>query len=302
LSKAAEDIASGNLNIKLPVIKSGDEVGRLTHSFDYMKSSLKKYIEDLTKTTAAKERIESELKIAHDIQMGILPKIFPPFPDRRECDIYADIKPAKEVGGDLYDFFFLDDDHLCITIGDVSGKGVPASLFMAITITLIKAKAAKGLTPGKVLHRVNDDLSLDNPSLMFVTLFIGILNVRTGELEYCNGGHNPPYLIRADGTIKALEGTSGMALGVMEDFSYKSKKIVLQKGESVFLYTDGVTEAMNKKDELFSEKRLEEKLSVIKEKSVKEIVSGIMQEITAFSQGVEQSDDITMIALRFYGK
>jgi sigma-B regulation protein RsbU (phosphoserine phosphatase) len=191
LAGAAKDIATGNLDIELPTIKSRDEVGKLADSFNYMKSSLKEYIKELTETTAAKERIESELKIAHDIQMGILHKIFPPFPDRPELDIYATLEPAKEVGGDLYDFFFMDDDHLCFTVGDVSGKGVPASLFMAITMTLIKTKATKGLSPDKVLSRVNEDLSMDNPSMMFVTVFLGILNIRTGELEYSNGGHNP---------------------------------------------------------------------------------------------------------------
>lgn len=286
---------------ELPV-KYKDEVGKLAESFLFMEDALRQYIINLQETTAAKERIESELKIAHDIQMGILPKIFPPFPDRSEFDIYATIEPAKEVGGDLYDFFFMDDYHLYFAIGDVSGKGVPASLFMAVTKTLIKAKATKGLTPQRVLSRVNQDLSMDNPSLMFVTLFLGILNIRTGEMEYSNGGHNPPYLIHSNGDLEPLEMTQGMALGVMEDFLYQSKKIVLQKGDTIFLYTDGVTEATNEKEALFSEKRLEKEISVLKDKPIEEFAAGVMEKIRAFCQGVPQTDDITMMLLRFFGQ
>ncbi len=301
LSSATEGIATGNLDIELPPIKSRDEVGQLANSFNHMKTSLKQYIQELTETTAAKERIESELKIAHDIQMGMLPKIFPAFPKRKEFDIYATIEPAKDVGGDLYDFFFLDEDHLCFTVGDVSGKGVPASLFMAITQTLIKTKATKGLTSATVLSRVNEDLSLDNPSLMIVTLFLGILNIRTGELEYCNGGHNPPYIIRASGELEPVETTDGMALGVMEDFHYKSKKVVLRKGDTLFLYSDGVTEAMSEKDELFTEERLEKELKLLRDKPIQELINGIMDKLRAFSKGAPQSDDITMMRLKFYG-
>lgn len=302
LVNATENIAAGNMEIELPLIKSSDEVGKLTHSFGDMKRSLKQYIEELTETTAAKERIESELKIAHDIQMGMLPKIFPAFPNRKEFDIHATIEPAKDVGGDLYDFFFLDEDHLCFTVGDVSGKGVPASLFMAITQTLVKTKATKGLTSATVLNRVNEDLSLDNPSLMFVTLFLGILNLRTGELEYSNGGHNPPYIIRANGELESVETTKGMALGVVEDFHYQSKKVVLGKGDTIFLYSDGVTEAMNEKDELFTEERLEKELKLLKDEPIQEMINGIMEKLRAFSKGAPQSDDITMMRLKFYGE
>jgi sigma-B regulation protein RsbU (phosphoserine phosphatase) len=183
--------------------KFRDEVGRLAESFVFMRS---------------------ELQIAHDIQMGILPKEFPPFPDRHEFEIYATLEPAKEVGGDLYDFFFVDDDHLCFAVGDVShlcfavgdvsGKGVPAALFMAVSKTLVKMEASKGLPAAEVLSRVNRQLAQDNPSLMFVTLFLGILNVRTGEVEYSSGGHDPPYVLSASGEIQPLELTDGVMLGV----------------------------------------------------------------------------------------
>lgn len=301
LSRATEDIGVGNLDVELPMIRSQDEVGRLSASFESMKSSLKQYIEELKETTAAKERIESELKVAHDIQMGILHKIFPPFPDRKEFDIFATIEPAKEVGGDLYDFFFLDDDHLCFVVGDVSGKGIPAALFMAVTKTLIMTKATKGLTSDMVLNRVNEDLSLDNPSVMFVTLFLGILNIRTGELEYCNGGHNPPYILHKNGEIESLEMTGGMALGVMEDFSYQSKKIHIQERDTLFLYTDGVTEAINRNEELFSEERLEKDLVNLYGRPLNAMVDGVMERIREFSQGMPQADDITMMVLRYFG-
>ena len=301
LSRAAEHIASGNLDIELPLIKTRDEVGILADSFNFMKSSLRQYIAELKETTAAKERIESELKIAHDIQMGFLPKTFPPFPDRPEFDIYATLAPAKEVGGDLYDFFFLDDEHLCFAIGDVSGKGVPAALFMAITKTLVKTKATQGLTPERVLGRVNEDLSLENEAMMFVTLFVGILNTRTGEVEYGNGGHNFPYILRENGALEVLEGTGGMALGIVDVFSYQSRKISLQRGDTLFLYTDGVTEATDKNEALFSEGRLENELNSLHEKPVKEVVTAVMQKVKDFSEGVPQADDITMLVLRYNG-
>ncbi len=298
LSAASAEIATGNLDVDLPVIRGGDEVARLAGSFDHMRVSLKQYIQDLTETTAAKERIESELKIAHDIQMGILPKIFPPFPDRHEFDIYATILPAKEVGGDLYDFFFMDEDHLCFTVGDVSGKGVPASLFMAITNTLIKTKATRGLTPDAVLSRVNEDLAMDNPSVMFVTLFLGILDIRTGELSYANGGHNPPYILRAGGEIEPMEMTGGVALGVVENFVFQSRTVQLQTGDALFLYTDGVTEAMNREDELFGEERLVRDLERLRDAPMRELIEGVMQSVQAFSSGVPQTDDITMMRLQ----
>jgi sigma-B regulation protein RsbU (phosphoserine phosphatase) len=301
LAGATESIATGNLDVAIPEIGTGDEVGKLAQSFDYMKRSLKQYIADLTETTAAKERIESELQIAHDIQMGILPKIFPPFPEMPEFDLHAALEPAREVGGDLFDFFFLDDDHLCFNVGDVSGKGVPASLFMAITKTLIKTKAAGDVPPEIILDRVNNDLSADNPSLLFVTLFLGILDIRNGTVEYCNGGHNPPYIIRANGEIEALQLTGGIALGVVEDFSFQSKRIALNEGDTLFIYSDGVTEAMNSEHELFSEARLEAELNRLRDLPVDGIITGVMEAIRRFSGDEPQTDDITVMVIRYNG-
>jgi len=301
LAGVAEEIATGNLDVAIPEITTGDEVGKLAQSFDYMTKSLKQYIADLTETTAAKERIESELQIAHDIQMGILPKIFPAFPDMPEFDLHAILEPAREVGGDLFDFFFLDDEHLCFNVGDVSGKGVPASLFMAITRTLIKTRATKDMPPEVVLNQVNQDLSEDNPSLLFVTLFLGVLNVQDGTVEYCNGGHNPPYIIRVGGEIESVAMTGGLALGVMEGFAFKSKRLVLNEGDALFIYSDGVTEAMNSRLELFSEARLEGELGRLKGLPVSDVIAGVMGKIRDFSQGEPQTDDITMMIIQYNG-
>jgi serine phosphatase RsbU (regulator of sigma subunit)/HAMP domain-containing protein len=294
----AESIASGNLDVPVELVSEKDTLGKALRK---MAQDLKSYIATIEETTAAKERIESELRIARDIQMGTLPKIFPPFPDRSEFEIYATLEPAREVGGDLYDFFFIDNDHLCFAVGDVSGKGVPAALFMAISKTLVKMKATEGLMSDEVLSRVNQDLSVDNPSLMFVTLFLGILNIRTGELDYSNAGHEPPYVIRANGDIEPLELTDGVMLGVENDFVYHSGRIVLKQGETIFVYTDGVTEAMDNDDQLFSDARVQQTLARLKEKEIKDILHGVRSEIEAFTEGTPQSDDITMLALKFYG-
>ena len=300
LAKATQDIAKGNLDVEIPVIKSRDEVGYLADSFISMKSALKQYIKDLTDTTAVKERIESELKIAHDIQMSILPKIFPPFPNRTEFDIYAVIEPAKEVGGDFYDFFLIED-NLYFVIGDVSGKGVPASLFMAVTKTLIKAKTTKGMLPDEILRRVNKDLCDGNEASMFVTIFCGLLNTQTGEVYYSNGGHNIPYLLHGDGGVELLPNTGGMALGVMEDVAYQSNKIILKTNDSLFLYTDGVTEAIDAHEEQYSDLRLKELLQRSSAFSPTEIIPEIVNDVKRFSSGVPQADDITILALQYFG-
>jgi sigma-B regulation protein RsbU (phosphoserine phosphatase) len=266
-----------------------------------MRESLKEYIGELTEATASRERMESELKIAHDIQMGILPKKFPPYPERTEFDIYAMIKPAREIGGDFYDFFFVDDEHLCFVIADVSGKGIPAALFMALTKTLIKAKATVGLTPDKIISRVNEDLCIGNDMSMFVTVFCGILNVMTGEVQFTNGGHNPPLLIKGNGDVSYLETSGELLVGAMEEAQYTTRSIMLGQGDSLFFYTDGVTEAMNERNELFSEERLQKGLSIYQGKTVDQVISAVMQEITEFTGSTPQSDDITMMMITYKG-
>jgi phosphoserine phosphatase RsbU/P len=247
-----------------------------------------------------KERMEEALKLAHDIQMSMLPKIFPPFPERHEFDIFAAIAPAKEVGGDLYDFFFIDDDHLCFAVGDVSGKGVPASLFMAVTKTLFRSTAGNGGTPGEILARLNAQICRDNESCMFVTFFCAILNIRTGQVDYSNGGHNLPYYLYRDG-VSPLENTGGRALGLVEHSPYATRRMVLRPGEGLLLYTDGVTEAMNTSETLYSDQRLVQFLGTNRGSAPRQIIGDLIGDVRQFAGGAAQSDDITVLALLYLG-
>jgi serine phosphatase RsbU (regulator of sigma subunit) len=253
----------------------------------------------LTEAYVEKQRMEEALKLAHDIQMSMLPKRFPPFPHRPEFALYAAIEPAREVGGDFYDFMLIDDDHLGFAIGDVSGKGVPASLFMSVAKTLLRVTAGKRSHPGAVLAELNNELCRDNDTGMFVTLFYGILHLRTGKLEYGSGGHNPPYVLSQNGAAEALEQTGGMALGILEGVTYRTKQITLQAGEGLFLYTDGVTEAMDSAGNLFSERRLQEFLQRAPKLSPTELIQNVVSEVKRFSCGAEQSDDITALAIQY---
>jgi len=253
----------------------------------------------LTEAYIEKERIEETLKLAREIQMSILPQRFPPFPNRTEFDIFATIEPAKEVGGDFYDFFFIDHDHLFFCIGDVSGKGVPASLFMAVTRTLIKAKTKKDMLPDEVLTEVNEELCIDNDTAMFVTIFCGILNTRTGELSYCNGGHNSPYLYSLNHGIRALDDNRGMALGIFDEAYYTTGELTLSAGEGIFLYTDGVTEAIDSNGNMYSDERLNTFLENQRGINTQEITQNILIELKNFSYGIQQADDITTMAIKF---
>ncbi len=302
MANAIENMGGGNLDVRLPAVRSRDEVGVLAKAFDEMRLSLKKHIRELTETTAAKQRIESELKIARQIQMSILPKIFPPFPDRKDVDIYAVISPAKEVGGDFYDFFQIDATRICFVIGDVSGKGVPASLFMAVTKTLVKARATTGSTPGQVLTRVNQELSEGNDENMFVTIFIAILDLSTGELSYANGGHNPPLLVLKEGEVTFIKGADNPVVGVIEGVNYTTKSVLLQTGDWLCMYTDGVTEAMDETGQFFGEKRMVEHIMGLKKGSLKEKIQSLKEEVERFAEGVPQADDITIMAVQFGGR
>jgi phosphoserine phosphatase RsbU/P len=278
--------------------KSRDEVGKLAQSFITMEHALRQSVRDLKETTAAKERIESELKIARDIQMSMVPKTFPPFPHRPEFELYATLVPAREVGGDFYDFLFIDDHHLCFVIGDVSGKGVPAALFMAVTRTLFRTVASKVSSPDKILSLLNHEICRGNDSCMFVTVFCAVLDIRTGEVEYSNGGHNLPYFVGHHATA-SLRNTGGTALGCTTDVSYRSEKIVLQAGDGLFLYTDGVTEAMDETGNQFSELRLEDFLHQSNGSSVTELIHGAVDKVKSHAAGAAQSDDITALAIKF---
>jgi phosphoserine phosphatase RsbU/P len=278
--------------------KSQDEVGKLAESFITMEHALRQSVRELKETTAAKERIESELKIAREIQMSMVPKTFPPFPNRPEFDLYATLIPAREVGGDFYDFLFIDDNHLCFAIGDVSGKGIPAALFMAVTRTLFRTTASKVSAPDKILSLLNVEMCRNNDTCMFVTVFCAVLDTRTGEIEYSNGGHNLPYLI-SHGEISRLKNTGGMLLGFRDNVTYRAEKLVIREGDGLVLYTDGVTEAMDERGNQFSEKRLAEFLQQANGSSATELIRGAVDQVRRHSGSAPQSDDITALALKY---
>jgi sigma-B regulation protein RsbU (phosphoserine phosphatase) len=300
LAVATREIGTGNLDFKLPEIRSKDEIGQLADGFLMMQGQLKEYIRNLKEVTAAREKIDSELKIAHDIQQGIIPKTFPPFPHRNDVDIHALLIPAREVGGDLYDYFFVEDDVLAVTIGDVSGKGIPASLLMAITRTLFRSRTQKNMKVNEIVQDINSDLCRDNENAMFVTFFLGLINLKTGNMEYCNAGHNYPYVISRDGNTICLEQTHGTPLGLFEEMKYGSASVRIHKKDCLVLYTDGVTEAMDKDGNLFGDQRLEDVLSNPgHDYVVKEITRCILENMAEFTKNAEQSDDITMLVLSY---
>lgn len=301
LAEATEMIAAGNFSSELPAVHSHDEVGKLTLAFAAMTRNLKTYIHELTETTTAKERIQSELKMATDIQSSLLPRLFPPFPDRPELDIYASMDPAKEVGGDFYDFFFIDPTNLCFLIADVADKGVPAALYMMVAKTLLKAEGQRLGDPDQVLASVNSILAADNDNCMFTTVFCAVLDTQSGEVRFANAGHNPPVLIRA-GEVDYLPVRPGFVLGPMPESVYTAERIVLAPGDMLFLYTDGITEATNLKGEPYGEERLRQALEKTVNQELEEINLAIRAAITNHAEGVPQSDDITMLAVKYRGR
>jgi sigma-B regulation protein RsbU (phosphoserine phosphatase) len=223
------------------------------------------------------------------------------FPQRKEFEIFAMMDPAKEVGGDFYDFFFVDDTHLCIVIGDVSGKGVPAALFMAISKTLIKTEAKEHFATDEILSQVNAILIPDNQTCLFVTVFCAILDIETGELEFSNAGHNPPLVCDRAGCYKFMKMACGFVIGVMDNIKCQNERLHMKPGDTIFLYTDGVTEAMDPEKRQFGEDRLKQALSSQKDKDIKGLIKTMRQEVSDFVRGAPQSDDITMLALQYKG-
>ena len=301
LSQAALEIAGGNLQATLPKTASRDEVGKLSESFAVMQQSLHEYIANLETATRQKEHIESELRIAHDIQMGILPKVFPPFPEHDEFSIYASMEPAREVGGDLYDFFFIDEHRFCFLIGDVSGKGVPAAFLMAVTKTMLKVVAERGVSTGEILEKVNNNLAEDNESCMFVTLFLAILDINSGVVTYSSAGHNPPVL-RTQLETSFIPPINEPVAGAMADMQYTTCSMTLANGDVLFLYTDGVTEAMNEQHEMYTDARLLSFLDQAAADDPESLIFAVNSSITGFAGNAEQSDDITMLALQYKGR
>ncbi|MDR3223409.1 MAG: SpoIIE family protein phosphatase [Methanobrevibacter sp.] len=276
------------------------EIGILSNSYQHMIKNLDKYMKNLKMLTKDKERISTELNIAKDIQESMLPKIFPAFPNRKEFDLYASNVPAKEVGGDFYDFFLIDEDHLAIGIGDVSGKGVPAALFMVVTKILIKNQNYIEKNVNEVFSRVNSILYENNNESMFVTVWFGILKISTGDISFVNAGHNFPYIKTNNGEVKALKSSRGLVLGVMEGIKYSINKLKLEKGDKIFLYTDGITEAINTKEEFFGEEKLVNILR--KYHDNKEILKMVKKGVDEFTGDEEQFDDITMLIFEYKNK
>lgn len=278
-------------------VNTGDEVQELAQSFQYMVRELHAYIQNLSQVTAEKERIGAELDVAKNIQASMLPCVFPPFPDRREFDIYASMTPAKEVGGDFYDFFLVDSDHLAIVIADVSGKGIPAALFMMISKTLLKSAAQSGLSPQAVLEKVNEQLCENNEAEMFVTVWLGILEISTGTIRCANAGHEYPAIMRKNGTFELFKDKHGFVLAGMEGTRYREYMLKLNPGDRLFVYTDGVPEATDTNNTLFGVDRMLDVLNKYKNRSCRELLVALHQSVDTFVGNADQFDDITMLCL-----
>lgn len=276
-----------------------DEIGELAHDFNRMMGDIENYVMNIRTVTAEKERIGAELSIATQIQANMLPCIFPAFPERNEFDIYATMNPAKEVGGDFYDFFMVDDRHLAIVMADVSGKGVPAALFMVIGKTLIKDHTTPGKDLGEVFTEVNELLCESNSEGLFITAFEGVIDLSSGAFRYVNAGHEIPYICKKDGRFEPYKVRAGFVLAGMEGMKYKCGELELEPGDKIFQYTDGVTEATNANNELYGMDRLTEILGENSALAPTELLPVIKNDIAGFVGEAPQFDDITMLCLEY---
>jgi len=301
LAGVAGEIGKGNFDVLIPPIRSRDEIGMFASAFNQMRISLAEHIENLKNVTAAKEKIESELKVAQEIQMGILPKILPPFPKCDYFEVDAFLTAAREVGGDLYDFFLLSPSKVCLVIGDVSGKGVPASLFMAVTQTLHRGLAHEtGLDPQILVTKMNQALCNNNSANLFVTYVFAVLDLEKGVMTYCNAGHNPFFVLKCDGNVESPVKRHGIPLGVRPNRPYGKSDLNLNIGDTLFFYTDGVTEAKNSANEFFGEERLAAvlKRAAMEHLSPLELDQSIRDALAEFVGDAEQFDDITVVSLK----
>ena len=292
LSESTQEVAKGNFDAPLPTFRHNDEVAQLRDSFGTMQQSLKQYVEELKVSTAAKAAMMSELNVAHTIQMSMIPKTFPAFPDREDLELYASLTPAKAVGGDLYDFF-IRGEKLFFCIGDVSGKGVPASLVMAVSRTLFRNISAHTDEPDHIVETMNENICEGNEQCMFVTLFVGVLDLQTGRLRYCNAGHDMPYV-----EATHLPCDSNLPVGLMPDMKYSVQEAMIAPGKILFLYTDGLTEAENGKQKQFGMQRITDVITAF-EGSPPQLIETMTDAVHAFVGDTEQSDDLTMLAFRY---
>lgn len=297
LAEQAETIADGNFDEVLLDTGRKDEIGRLVHSFSEMQQSLVNYIEKIKSTSAEKASIERELYVARDIQMSMVPRVFPPFPEREDIDLFASMTPAKEVGGDLYDFF-VENECLYFCIGDVSGKGVPASLFMAVTRNLFRVIAQQGNSPEEIAKSINHALSAENDQGMFVTMFVGKVNLKTGELTYCNCGHNPPVVCEPGKEARFLPMQYvNLALGTWDGFEFQGERIPDIREWKILLYTDGLNEAENPRYELFGNDRLIQLMNGVSQLDAEGIIQMLQEEVERHRSGASPNDDLTLLSL-----
>ena len=296
LADAADKVAQGHFDTQLPSIKYNDEIHRLRDSFENMQQSLATYVEDLKTTTAAKATIENELEIAHSIQMSMLPKTYPAFPDRKDIDIYGQVTPAKAVGGDLYDFF-IRDEKLFFCIGDVSGKGVPASLVMAVTRSLFRNIAAHVALPDRIVTALNEALCDNNETYMFVTLFVGVFDLQSGHLSYSNAGHDMPLLL-TDDEVTVLSCDANVPAGVVPGWKYTCQHLEMKTGTTLFLYTDGLNEAEDIHHNQFGMERMQQ-TAMNASRAPQQCISIMREAVAKFVGNAEQSDDLTMLAIQY---
>ena len=283
-------------------ISTGDEIEKLYLTMKTMESDLGDYVQNLTRVTAEKERIGTELSLATKIQAAMMPHIFPAFPGRPEFDIYASMDPVKEVGGDFYDFFLVDDDHLCMVMADVSGKGIPAALFMMASKIILQSCAMLGQSPAEILAKTNDAICSNNQEEMFVTVWLGILEISTGKLTAANAGHEYPVLKKGSGGFEILKDKHGLVIGAMDGMRYREYEVWLEPGAKLFVYTDGVPEATNGDQELFGVERMLTALNGSADARPKEILENVRSAVDDFVKDAEQFDDITMLCMEYNGK
>ncbi len=300
LTDASYIIAKGNFDAPLPNVETKDDIRKLHDAFAHMQQSLSRYIHEVESTTRAKERIKSELSIARNIQMGLVPKRFSPFADCPDLELFASLTPAKEVGGDFYDFF-LRNGKLVFAIGDVSGKGIPASLIMAITRTLFRVISKTEDSPARIVSQLNNAIVENNDSNMFVTFYTGTLELASGALTFCNAGHNAPLVVGNDGNTYFQEVECNLPLGVVPYFEYTNQTATLPKGYAMLLYTDGLTEAENTAEELFGNERTKAAAAACAALSAEKIIGSVTESLAAFVGEAEQSDDLTMMCFRING-
>ncbi|MFZ2657540.1 MAG: SpoIIE family protein phosphatase, partial [Victivallales bacterium] len=296
LAEAVDRLGKGDLEAKVTGLKNTDEIGVLARAYNKMLGDLKENVESRISEETARKSVEAELNVAREIQLSLLPRKFPPFPDRNEFELHALNLPAKFMAGDFFDFFMLDDNTLAFVIADVSGKGVPAAMFMAVTRTMLRDVSMSLKSPAVVIKQISDLISMDNDKLMFVTIFYGHYNISTGEFCYVNAGHNPPYLIRKDGKMEEFEPTGPLA-AVFPEASYTEKTIRIQPDDTLVCFTDGVTESYAGKGELFGEDRLMKLLSEIHAEPVEMICNRISGDVLKYSGG-DLKDDVTLLVLR----